>query len=80
MADSWSALPAMLVQDPTLVPLLPPMPCFRLEPSFVRFENNYLAEMWSSSKEGSYLRLIDCRITELVYIYIHINIHVGGGT
>jgi hypothetical protein len=28
-------------------------------------ENNYLAEMWSGSEEGSYLRLIDCCITQL---------------
>jgi len=29
------------------------------------FQNNCLAEMWSSSEEGSYLRLIDCCITQL---------------
>ena len=26
-------------------------------------KNNYSAEMWSGSQEGSYLRLRDCRIT-----------------
>ena len=26
-------------------------------------KNNYSAEMWSGSEEGSYLRLLDCRIT-----------------
>ena len=30
-----------------------------------RFQNNCLAEMWSSSKEGSNLRLMDCCITQL---------------
>ena len=30
-----------------------------------QFKNNYSAEMWSGSDEGSYLRLIDCCITQL---------------
>ena len=30
-----------------------------------RFENECFAEMWSGSEEGSYLRLIDFRITQL---------------
>ena len=28
-------------------------------------KNNHLAEIWSGSEEGSYLRLIDCCITQL---------------
>ena len=31
----------------------------------VDFGNNYLAEMWRGSEEGSYLRLIVCFITQL---------------
>ena len=27
--------------------------------------NDHLAEMWSGSEEGSYLRLIDCCITQV---------------
>ena len=30
-----------------------------------QFKNNCLAEMWSGSEEGSYLRLTDCYITQL---------------
>ena len=30
-----------------------------------QFKKNCLAEMWSVSMEGSYSRLIDCRITQL---------------
>ena len=30
-----------------------------------QFKNNCFAEMWSSSEQGSYLRLIDCFITQL---------------
>ena len=30
-----------------------------------QFKNNCLAEMWSGSEEGSYLRLIDGCITQL---------------
>jgi len=30
-----------------------------------QFKNNYFAEMWSGSEEGSYLRLIDFCITQL---------------
>jgi len=30
-----------------------------------QFQNNRLAEMWSDSEEGSYLRLVDCCITQL---------------
>jgi len=30
-----------------------------------QFENNCSAEMWSDSQEGSYLRFIDCCITQL---------------
>ena len=30
-----------------------------------QFKNNYLAEMWSGSEEGSYVRLKDCCITQL---------------
>jgi len=29
------------------------------------FKNNCLAQIWSGSEEGSYLRLIDCCITQL---------------
>jgi len=30
-----------------------------------QFKNNYFAEMWSGSEEGSYLRLTDLCITQL---------------
>ena len=30
-----------------------------------KFKNNCLEEMWSVSDDGSYLRLIDCCITQL---------------
>ena len=33
--------------------------------STCRFKRNYLAEMWSGSEEGSYLRLLDCGATQL---------------
>jgi len=31
----------------------------------VAFENNDFTDMWSSSDQGSYVRLIDCSITPL---------------
>ena len=34
-------------------------------PHSSHFENNFVAEMWSFSEEGSHLRLIDCCITLL---------------
>ena len=35
------------------------------EPYSSQFKNNCLAEMWSGSLEGSFLRLLDCCITQL---------------
>ena len=44
-------------------------PCETLSRRETRYssqsEENYLAEMWSGSEEGSYLRLIDCCIPQL---------------
>ena len=37
----------------------------RAVPSGTALNNNYAAEMWSGSEEGSYLRLIHCCITAL---------------
>ena len=33
--------------------------------SSLHFQNNCLVEVWSASEEGSYPRLIDCRVTQL---------------